>query len=155
MSIYPTEKLKINYSPIFDRLSLIAGEDFISLSITSFYLWMVLIEQDSDFERLNVNQQGSDVIFTKINGSFAIHFNSLRAIFNRIILPKEEVDKILESKPEILKKIIDYRRKQSKHPRKRDQDNIIFRSSKRSNGQSSGDKIDSYKGIIEEHGNLG
>ena len=115
MSVYLSENLKINYSSIFDRLSLIVDNEFISLSITSFSIWMILIEQGGPYERIIINQSGIDIIFTQISGCFAINFNSVRGIFNRIILSKDETLKMLNNKVKIFEIIENLRNKQRKN----------------------------------------
>ena len=145
-----SKNLKINYSSIFDRLSLIVDNEFISLSITSFKIWMILIEQGGPYERVIINQTGSDIIFTQINGCFAINFNSVRGIFNRIILSKDETLKILNNKAKIFEIIENLRNKQRKNVITNEEISSDIPVKKRGKLQD-GDVIDTFRGLHNEH----
>ena len=58
MSIFSSGNLKINYSPVFNRLSLVSSDEFISLSVYTFSIWLRMIENESSFDKISVNQNG-------------------------------------------------------------------------------------------------
>ena len=64
-----------------------------------------MIENENSFDKISVNQNGSEVVFTQILGNFAIRFNSVRNAFNLIIISRSDAKSVLKNGKFILDEV--------------------------------------------------
>ena len=76
MNVLTTEGLKIDYSAHLDRLSIIVNNEWISVSITAFELLHVVSFSKQEFERIVIQQSGSELEILKLLENYLLTFRS-------------------------------------------------------------------------------
>ena len=64
MNIFRSENFNFDYNKFMNRLTITKGNEWISLSITSFNIFLNIVENSSSYERVIIRQNGSDVEVT-------------------------------------------------------------------------------------------
>ena len=106
MSIYTKGSITINFNNYFNRLAITSCDEFISLSLNSFNIWMKLIEMNSNYDCLTISQNGGGTIeMVSLFGSYSIKFNSCKNLTSHILISKNDAGSIYSQRNYILSEI--------------------------------------------------
>ena len=108
MNIFKKDGVRIDFSSRLNRFSISQNTEWISLSPTTFHLLLCLLQTDSNYERVRIQQNGSEVEILKLNENYLLTFSS-RSINSSISLKKSILESISTNYDRnTIKKIKDY-----------------------------------------------
>ena len=93
MNIFKKDGVRIDFSSRLNRFSISQNTEWISLSPTTFHLLLCLLQSDSNYEKVRVQQNGSEVEILKLNENYLLTFTS-RSINSSINLKKSILESI-------------------------------------------------------------
>ena len=93
MNIFKKDGVRIDFSSRLNRFSISQNTEWISLSPTTFHLLLCLLQTDSNYERVRIQQNGSEVEILKLNENYLLTFSS-RSINSSINLKKSILESI-------------------------------------------------------------
>ena len=102
MALYNRAGVKITYNQHFDRLAITVGDEFVSVSISIFKMWMKLCELDTEFEKFSMEQNGGKVEVLKMCGNISLKFISCKNFCSQLLIKKDTVRNIFEQQHRIL-----------------------------------------------------
>lgn len=85
MNVLSTENVKVDYSIQLDRFSIIRNNEWLSIGISAFEVLNTLAFSTNDFERIVVQQSGSEIEIIKLLGNFLLTFRS-RTLTSNVVL---------------------------------------------------------------------
>ena len=108
-NMFKDRDISISYNSILNRFSLAKNDEWISISITTFYVWMGMLDVETDYEHVIIDQNPSTVEITKIFSSINLKFKSKNYI--SCISLKEETVRKIHCQSENMKRHIKLRRR--------------------------------------------
>ena len=108
-NMFKDRDISISYNSILNRFSLSKNDEWISISITTFYVWMGMLDVETDYEHVIIDQNPSTVEITKIFSSINLKFKSKNYI--TCISLKEETVRKIHCQSENMKRHIKLRRR--------------------------------------------
>ena len=85
MNVLTTEGLKIDYSVHLDRFSIIVNNEWISISKTAFELLNAISFSKNEFERVVIQQSGSEIEIIKLLENYLLTFRSKTLTTNQVL----------------------------------------------------------------------
>ena len=105
MSLFRINDIHVNYNVHFNRISLASGDDFISLSMRSFEIFMSMVKDKSPYDKIKLTQCTSELEIIQLCGNFILHFRSSRNLLSKIIIKEYEAKQILDAQLKITEAI--------------------------------------------------
>ena len=105
MSLFRINDIHVNYNVHFNRISLASGDDFISLSMRSFEIFMLMVKNKSPYDKIKLTQCTSELEIIQLCGNFILHFRSTRNLLSKIIIKEYEAKQILDAQLKITEAI--------------------------------------------------
>ena len=105
MALFKVNNLKLNYNPSFNRISITSGDEFISITLRSFELFMLMIKTPTAYDRIITAQSGSELEIIQLCNNFVFRFQSSRNLTNYLIIKAEDAKSIFDSQFNILNSI--------------------------------------------------
>ena len=96
MNLLSKEDVKVDYSVHLDRFSIIRNDEWLSISTTSFEVLHTLASTQFDFERVIIQQQGSEVEIIKLLSNYILTFKS-KTVTTSLILTSNVMNTIKEN----------------------------------------------------------
>ena len=96
MALYNRAGVKITYNQHFDRLAITVGDEFVSVSISIFKMWMKLCELDTEYEKFSMEQNGGKVEVLKMCGNISLKFISCKNFCSQLVIKKDTARNIFE-----------------------------------------------------------
>ena len=90
MNIFQYQNLQIIYNNSLKRIAIAKDEEYLSLTLAKFKLFLTLAKIDSDVNRIRVTQEGSEIDILNLYGNFMLtahswNYNSTITISKKII----------------------------------------------------------------------
>ena len=95
----------MNYNVQFKRISLTSGDDFISLSMRSFEIFMSMVKVKSLYDKIKLTQSTSELEILQLCGNFILHFQSSKNLLSKVIIKEYEAKQILDAQLKITEAI--------------------------------------------------
>ena len=105
MALYNRAGVKITYNQHFDRLAITVGDEFVSVSISIFKMWMKLCELDTEYEKFSMEQNGGKVEVLKMCGNISLKFISCKNFCSQLVIKRDTARHIFEQQHRILDNI--------------------------------------------------
>ena len=101
MNLLKTEDIKLDYSSHLDRISITRNEEWISISVTCFEMLHLLSNTTCDYERIVIQQQGSEVEIIKLLSNFILTFKG-KNLTTSLVLTSNVITTIKENFRQLL-----------------------------------------------------
>ena len=108
MNLLAKEDIKIDFSARLNRFSISKKDEWISISPCTFKMLVSLIDVDSDYERIKIFQNGSEVEIVKLYCNYVLSFNC-KSIRTSIVLPSMIMEYISQNFKSINEKVLNYK----------------------------------------------
>ena len=105
MSLFRINDIRLNYNVQFKRISLVSGDDFISLTMRSFEIFMSMVKVKSSYDKIKLTQSTSELEILQLCGNFILHFQSSKNLLSKVIIKKYEAKQILDAQLKITEAI--------------------------------------------------
>ena len=105
MSLFRINDIRINYNVQFKRISLVSGDDFISLTMRSFEIFMSMVKVKSSYDKIKLTQSTSELEILQLCGNFILHFQSSKNLLSKVIIKEYEAKQILDAQLKITEAI--------------------------------------------------
>ena len=105
MSLFRINEIRLNYNVQFKRISLTSGDDFISLSMRSFEIFMSMVKVESSYDKIKLTQPTSELEILQLCGNFILHFQSSKNLLSKVIIKEYEAKQILDAQLKITEAI--------------------------------------------------
>ena len=105
MSLFRINDIRLNYNVQFKRISLVSGDDFISLSMRSFEIFMSMVKVKSSYDKIKLTQSTSELEILQLCGNFILHFQSSKNLLSKVIIKEYEAKQILDAQLKITEAI--------------------------------------------------
>ena len=110
MNLFKYQNLQLHYNNILKRISVNKDDEFMSLTLSTFKLFLTLAKDDSDVNRIQVTQNGSDIEILKLYGNFMLTMQSWK-YHSTITISKPIIDKLIENEDSIELRINEEKKK--------------------------------------------
>ena len=100
MNLFRKDDFKIDYNHHMKRISMARGEEWISLTQTSFHVMMAMMDVKTDFDKVVVNQQASKIEIVKIAENFMLEF-TCKNFTSIIVICMKTMDAIYKMRHDI------------------------------------------------------
>ena len=115
MNVFSKEDVKIDFSARLNRFSISKKDEWISISPCAFKMMVALTDVGSDYERINVHQNGSEVEILKLYSNYVLTFNC-KSIRSSIVLPSTIIQSISQNYKNINDKLLNYKSNLTSQP---------------------------------------
>ena len=105
MSLFRINDIRLNYNVQFKRISLTSGDDFISLTMRSFEIFMSMVKVKSSYDKIKLTQSTSELEILQLCGNFILHFQSSKNLLSKVIIKEYEAKQILDAQLKITEAI--------------------------------------------------
>ena len=105
MSLFRINDIRLNYNVQFKRISLVSGDDFISLTMRSFEIFMSMVKVKSSYDKIKLTQSTSELEILQLCGNFILHFQSSKNLLSKVIIKEYEAKQILDAQLKITEAI--------------------------------------------------
>ena len=105
MSLFRINDIHVNYNVHFNRISLASGDDFISLTMRSFEIFMSMVKVKSSYDKIKLTQSTSELEILQLCGNFILHFQSSKNLLSKVIIKEYEAKQILDAQLKITEAI--------------------------------------------------
>ena len=105
MSLFRINDIRVNYNVQFKRISLTSGDDFISLTMRSFEIFMSMVKVKSSYDKIKLTQSTSELEILQLCGNFILHFQSSKNLLSKVIIKEYEAKQILDAQLKITEAI--------------------------------------------------
>ena len=86
------------------RLSICKTDEWVSISVSAFNLWMVLIEGDDDYNEISIKQNNSYIEIKKLMQNFVISFIG-KSVSSYVVISEYEAKRLLLKSDDIKHRI--------------------------------------------------
>ena len=100
MNLFNYQGLQIYYNNSLKRVSINKDGEFMSLTLSTFKLFLTLTKTDSDVNRIKATQNGSDIEILTLYGNFMLTMLSLKH-HSTICIPKQIMDVLIRNNDSI------------------------------------------------------
>ena len=94
MNLFNYQGVQIYYNNSLKRVSINKDGEFMSLTLSTFKLFLTLAKIDSDVDRIRVTQEGSEIDILKLYGNFMLTAHS-RNYNSTITISKKIIDRLI------------------------------------------------------------
>ena len=101
MNVLSTESVKVDYSVQLDRFSIIRDNEWLSVGTTAFQLLNTLATSNHEFERVVVQQSGSEIEIIKLLGNYLLTFRS-KTLTSSVVLTSNVMKTLCENHTRIM-----------------------------------------------------
>ena len=105
MSLFRINDIRLKYNVQFKRISLVSGDDFISLTMRSFEIFMSMVKVKSSYDKIKLTQSTSELEILQLCGNFILHFQSSKNLLSKVIIKEYEAKQILDAQLKITEAI--------------------------------------------------
>lgn len=93
MNLLKFESFKIDYNSYIDRINVSKDNDWIGISPLVFSVWMTMLEVNSQFEKIIIKQDGSQIEIIKLLNNSLLTLTS-KAFVTSVAVTDKEYEKI-------------------------------------------------------------
>lgn len=96
MNVYRKDNIRFDYNKYLDQISLTKGKEWISLSLTSFEIFLNIIKNSSDYEKIGIRQNGGDIELLCLMKNYIVTF-TCKSFSTDIIFSETDGNEIREN----------------------------------------------------------
>ena len=100
MNLFNYQGLQIYYNNSLKRVTINKDGEFMSLTLSTFKLFLTLAQTHSDVNRIKATQNGSDIEILTLYGNFMLTMLSLKQ-HSTICIPKQIMDVLIRNNDSI------------------------------------------------------